>query len=41
MADEGLVALDDPAKLYLPEGIQLPVRGRAITLVDLATQTSG
>jgi D-alanyl-D-alanine-carboxypeptidase/D-alanyl-D-alanine-endopeptidase len=41
MVQEGLVALEDPAQRYLPEGIELPVRGRPITLLDLATQTSG
>jgi serine-type D-Ala-D-Ala carboxypeptidase/endopeptidase len=38
---EGLVALEDPAQRYLPPGVELHVRGRPITLVDLATQTSG
>jgi D-alanyl-D-alanine-carboxypeptidase/D-alanyl-D-alanine-endopeptidase len=41
MVEEGLVALDEPVQQYLPQGVQLPVRGRPITLVDLATQTSG
>jgi serine-type D-Ala-D-Ala carboxypeptidase/endopeptidase len=41
MAREGLVALDDPVQRYLPEGVELPVRGRPITLADLATHTSG
>jgi D-alanyl-D-alanine-carboxypeptidase/D-alanyl-D-alanine-endopeptidase len=41
MAEEGLVALDDPVQRYLPAGIELPVRGRPIALVDMATQTSG
>lgn len=41
MAQEGLVALEDPVQRYLPEGVELPVRGRPITLLDLATQTSG
>jgi D-alanyl-D-alanine-carboxypeptidase/D-alanyl-D-alanine-endopeptidase len=41
MAEEQLVALDDPVRSYLPAGIELPVRGRPITLLDLATQTSG
>jgi D-alanyl-D-alanine-carboxypeptidase/D-alanyl-D-alanine-endopeptidase len=41
MAEEGLVALDDPVQRYLPDDVRLPVRGRPITLVDLATQTSG
>jgi CubicO group peptidase (beta-lactamase class C family) len=37
MAEEGLVALDDPVQRYLPDDVRLPVRGRPITLVDLAT----
>jgi serine-type D-Ala-D-Ala carboxypeptidase/endopeptidase len=41
MVEEGLVALDDPVQRYLPAGVDLPVRGRPITLGDLATQTSG
>jgi D-alanyl-D-alanine-carboxypeptidase/D-alanyl-D-alanine-endopeptidase len=41
MAREGLVALDDPVQRYLPEGVTIPVRGRPITLADLATHTSG
>src|SRR5829696_3722210 len=41
MAEEGLVALDDPVQRYLPAGIELPVEGRPSTLLDLATQTSG
>jgi D-alanyl-D-alanine-carboxypeptidase/D-alanyl-D-alanine-endopeptidase len=38
---EGLVALDDPVQRYLPGGVVLPVRGRPITLADLATHRSG
>ena len=41
MVEEGTVALDDPVDRYLPEGVRLPVRGRPITLVDLATHSSG
>jgi D-alanyl-D-alanine-carboxypeptidase/D-alanyl-D-alanine-endopeptidase len=41
MADEGLVALDDPVQRCLPPGVELPVRGRPITLADLATHTAG
>ncbi|MBW8860036.1 MAG: beta-lactamase family protein, partial [Caulobacter sp.] len=42
MVRRGQVALDDPAARYLPPGATLPVRnGRAITLIDLATHTSG
>jgi D-alanyl-D-alanine-carboxypeptidase/D-alanyl-D-alanine-endopeptidase len=41
MVEEGLVTLDDPVQGYLPTGVVLPVRGRPITLADLATHTSG
>jgi serine-type D-Ala-D-Ala carboxypeptidase/endopeptidase len=41
MAEEGELALDDPVNRHLPAGVQLPVRGRPITLLDLATHTSG
>jgi serine-type D-Ala-D-Ala carboxypeptidase/endopeptidase len=41
MAEEGILALDDPVQRYLPEGIELPVRGRPLSLADLAAQTSG
>jgi D-alanyl-D-alanine-carboxypeptidase/D-alanyl-D-alanine-endopeptidase len=41
MVEEGLVALDDPVRRYLPPGVALPVRGRPITLGDLATHTAG
>jgi len=41
MVEEGLVALGDPVQRYLPDDARLPVRGRPITLADLATQTSG
>jgi serine-type D-Ala-D-Ala carboxypeptidase/endopeptidase len=41
MVEEDLVQLDDPVQRYLPSGVTLPVRGRAITLGDLATHTSG
>ncbi len=41
MAARGEVALDDPAANYLPVGWTLPVRGRPITLLDLATHRSG
>lgn len=39
--EEGLLALDDPVQKYLPTGVELPVRGRPITLADLATHTAG
>jgi D-alanyl-D-alanine-carboxypeptidase/D-alanyl-D-alanine-endopeptidase len=41
MAAEGLVALNDPVQRYLPADVRLPVRGRPITLADLASQASG
>lgn len=42
MAQYGQVALDDPVAKYLPPGVKMPERnGRSITLVDLATHTSG
>ena len=42
MADRGLVKLDDPIAKYLPSSVRVPSRnGRQITLVDLATHTSG
>lgn len=42
MARRGEVALDDPVAKYLPAGTKVPERGgKQITLVDLATHTSG
>jgi serine-type D-Ala-D-Ala carboxypeptidase/endopeptidase len=41
MAREGLVRLDDPVQRHLPDGVVIPVRGRPITLADLASHTSG
>jgi D-alanyl-D-alanine-carboxypeptidase/D-alanyl-D-alanine-endopeptidase len=42
MVRRGEVALDDPAAKYLPPGVRLPEHGgKAITLQDLATHTSG
>ncbi len=42
LATRGQVALDDPAAHYLPASVHLPERNaRPITLVDLATHTSG
>src|SRR5262245_15427918 len=42
MVQRGEVALDDPVAEYLPPGVTMPERGgRAITLRDLATHTSG
>lgn len=42
MATRGEVALDDPVSKYLPANVTVPSRGgRQITLLDLATYTSG
>lgn len=42
MVTRGEVALDDPVARYLPAGVTVPSRnGRQITLLDLATYTSG
>lgn len=42
MVQRGEVALDDPVAKYLPPNAKMPERnGRSITLVDLATHTSG
>ncbi|HEX4825361.1 MAG TPA: serine hydrolase [Candidatus Polarisedimenticolaceae bacterium] len=42
MVSKGEVALTDPVSNFLPEGVKMPERnGRKITLVDLATHTSG
>jgi CubicO group peptidase (beta-lactamase class C family) len=41
MVARGEVAFDDPVAKYLPASVTLHERGRAITLLDLATYTSG
>jgi CubicO group peptidase (beta-lactamase class C family) len=42
MVQRGEVALSDPVSKFLPASVKMPERnGRAITLVDLATHTSG
>jgi len=41
MVRRGEVALNDPVAKYLPPDVRVPERGRAITLEDLATHTSG
>jgi serine-type D-Ala-D-Ala carboxypeptidase/endopeptidase len=42
MVQRGEVALTDPVTKYLPAGVKVPERGgRQITLLDLATHTSG
>ena len=39
--ERGEMALTDPIAKYLPAGVKVPERGRAITLQDLSTHTSG
>jgi serine-type D-Ala-D-Ala carboxypeptidase/endopeptidase len=42
MVERGEVSLDDPVSKFLPSSVKMPQRnGRSITLVDLATHTSG
>jgi len=42
MVQRGEVALSDPVSKYLPPTVKMPERdGRSITLIDLATHTSG
>ena len=42
MADRGEVKLDDPVAKHLRAGVRVPERnGKAITLMDLSTQSSG
>ena len=42
MVQRGEVGLDDPIARYLPSTVRVPSRnGRQVTLLDLATQTSG
>src|SRR3984957_9691536 len=42
MAQRGELSLDDPIQKYLPPGVKIPERdGKQITLIDLATHTSG
>jgi CubicO group peptidase (beta-lactamase class C family) len=42
MLERGEVRLDDPISKYLPPDVKSPVRnGKEITLLDLATHTSG
>ena len=42
MAAKGEVGLDDPIALFLPPGVSAPSKdGKAITLLELATHTSG
>jgi serine-type D-Ala-D-Ala carboxypeptidase/endopeptidase len=42
MAERGEIRLDDPIAKYLPPSVNVPRRkGRQITIIDLATHTSG
>ncbi|MEO8909634.1 MAG: serine hydrolase [Gemmatimonadaceae bacterium] len=42
MVSRGEVRLDDPVAKYLPKSVRVPTRnGKQITLLDLATQSSG
>jgi len=41
MVAEGTVKLDTPVQELLPEGVRMPQKGRAITLLDLAAHRSG
>jgi serine-type D-Ala-D-Ala carboxypeptidase/endopeptidase len=41
MAQEGVVGIGDRVSLHLPPGIEMPSRGREITLADLASHRSG
>lgn len=41
MADAGEVDVDEPVQDLLPDGVRLPVVGRPVTLLDLATHRSG
>jgi CubicO group peptidase (beta-lactamase class C family) len=41
MVGRGEVGFDDPVAKYLPGSVKLAVRGRPVTLLDLATYTSG
>jgi D-alanyl-D-alanine-carboxypeptidase/D-alanyl-D-alanine-endopeptidase len=41
MVEDGLLELDDTVQKHLPTGVEMPVRGRPVTLADLATHTAG
>lgn len=41
MVRRGEINLDDPAAKYLPPGVEMPQRGRPITLRDLSEHVSG
>jgi serine-type D-Ala-D-Ala carboxypeptidase/endopeptidase len=40
MVQRGEVGIDDPAAKYLPAGVEMPERGRPITLIDLSKHWS-
>jgi serine-type D-Ala-D-Ala carboxypeptidase/endopeptidase len=41
MAREGLLTVGDPVSAHLPPGVEMPSRGREITLADLSSHRSG
>ncbi len=41
MARDGLLGIDDRVSLHLPAGVELPSKGREITLADLSSHRSG
>ena len=42
LQEEGRLSVDDPVAKYLPTDVKMPQRGgKQITLIDLATHTSG
>lgn len=41
LVNDGAVHLDDPLQRYAPAGVAVPAQGTPITLLDLATHTSG
>jgi D-alanyl-D-alanine-carboxypeptidase/D-alanyl-D-alanine-endopeptidase len=41
LVDDKTVRLDDPLQSFAPHGVHVPTRSRPITLIDLATHTSG
>jgi CubicO group peptidase (beta-lactamase class C family) len=41
MAGDGLVGIRDPVSAHLPASVEMPARGREITLADLSSHRSG
>ncbi len=41
MAQDGLLQINDRVSLHLPPGVEMPSRGREITLADLSSHRSG